>query len=136
MGARELVDELIERIARLDTEQQKELLQLVKQWQAGQQRRYERFEQQVDIGVGYQGRMARGRAKDLSAGGIYIVVDADFAPTETVDLVFSLPGAERPFKLKGRVVRLSRDGIAVEFEQVTSYFAQTLDDTLRTISAQ
>ncbi|EIC20680.1 PilZ domain-containing protein [Thiorhodovibrio frisius] len=131
MKAHAVIDELSERIGSLDSERQEELLELVRQWQVGQQRQSDRFEQPVDVGIGYNGRVTVGRAKDLSAGGIFILVDQDFVPTHKVDIVFSLPGAERPFKIKGRVVRIDHDGIAVEFDQVTPYFARALDNILR-----
>ncbi|MBK5968580.1 MULTISPECIES: PilZ domain-containing protein [Thiorhodovibrio] len=136
MVARAITDELIEGIKTLDPEQKKKLLAIVKQWQLGQQRRYERFEQEsADVGVACNDRVCLGQAKDISASGIFITVDHNFSPSDIVDLVFSIPGGERPFKLKGRVVRIAQDGIAFEFVNVTPSIARTLDSTLRTTKA-
>lgn len=126
-----LTDELFERIGSLNPERQEKLLELVKQWQAEQKRQFERFEQSLDVGVGQDGRVSLGRARNLSAGGIYINLDLDFSPTHEVDLAFALPGSDRPFKLKGRVIRLDHDGIAVKFAQVTPYLEEALEQALR-----
>ncbi len=131
MTGKTVLDELIERIGKLDSAQQTDLLDLVKQWQVGQQRRFERFAQQLDVGVGRNGKVVLGQATDLSAGGMFIIANQDFMIDQGVNVVFLLPDAEQPFKLKGRVVRLNPDGIAVEFENVTPYFAEMLDGMLR-----
>jgi hypothetical protein len=47
-----------------------------------------------------------------------------------VRVVFLVPGAGKPFKLEGKVVRSGPDGLAVEFTHLTPYFKKILDDTI------
>lgn len=132
MAAQMITDQLIKGIKTLDPEQQRKLLAIVQQWQVGQQRRYERFaHQSADVGIACNDRMHQGQVKDISAGGISITVNHDFSLHDIVDLVFSIPGIDRPFKLKGRVVRLTEDGVGVEFIKITPAMTRTLDSTLR-----
>ncbi|EIC20192.1 PilZ domain-containing protein [Thiorhodovibrio frisius] len=133
MTVRAITDELTEAIKTLDPQQKKKLLAIVKQWRLGHQRHYDRFEQEsADVAVACNGRICLGQAKNISASGIFITIDHNFfPPSDIVDLVFSLPGVDQPFKLKGRIVRLTEDGIAVEFVKVTPSIARTLDSTLR-----
>jgi len=123
-------DEIIKRVRDLTEDQQKEILEILKTWQAGKQRDYQRLEKKTDIDVVVGDRVIQTDIKDISASGIYINTSGKFETNKSVRVVFSVPGIDRPFKLKGMIVRVEQDGLAIKFKNITPYFKNLLDDVI------
>jgi len=126
----EMLDEIIKRVRNLDSDQQEEILEILKTKQAGRQRDYPRLDTNVDIDVVVGDRVIQTDAKDISAGGIFINTSGKFQANETVRVVFSVPGIEKPFKLEGMIVRVEQNGMAIKFEKITPYFKKMLDEMI------
>jgi c-di-GMP-binding flagellar brake protein YcgR len=62
-----------------------------------------------------------GSSKDISAGGICILVDENFKTDSVVFLTVHLPDGENPVKVRGRVVRSTE--VATTKKQEKSYEA-------------
>lgn len=127
----ELVEALIERIKQLPQAKQEELLALLDSRLPGRQRRYLRYAKQVEVGIGTEDKAFLAQSKDISAGGMFVEAPQPLDPHKTLSVVLSLPSAEQPFKFKGHIVRLTSEGIAVEFDQVTPYIAQMLEAAIK-----
>ena len=125
-----MLDEIIMRVRNLTQDQQKEILETLKTWQAGKQRDYQRLETKVDIDVVVGDRVIQTDSRDISAGGIFINTSGKFETNKSVRVVFSVPGYDRPFKLKGMIVRVEQNGLAIKFENITPYFKGILDDII------
>lgn len=123
-------DEIIKRVHNLSHDQQKEILEILKIWQTGKQRDYKRLRSKTDIDVVVGNRVIQTDTKDISAGGIFINVTGQFETHKRVRVVFSVPGYDKPFKLQGKIVRVEKTGIAIEFEKVTPYFKKILDSVI------
>jgi len=123
-------DEIIKRVRNLSLDQKKEILEILKVWQSGKQREYKRLNTKTDIDVLVGDRVIQTDAKDISASGIFINVSGQFEINRDVRVVFSVPGYDKPFKLKGRIVRVEQNGIAIKFENITPYFKKILDDVI------
>ena len=127
-----MLDEIIQRIHNLTRVQQKEILELLRTWQIGSQRDYQRLKTATDIDVVTRTRVIQSNARDISASGIFVRVKGRFDPGENVRLVFSIPGYDKPFKLEGQIVRVEEEGVAIRFEKVSPYFKKMLNDLIWT----
>lgn len=125
-----MLDEIIKRVRNLTQDQQKEILDTLKTWQAGKQREHQRLKTRVDIDVVVGDRVIQTDAKDISAGGIFINTSGKFETNKSVRVVFSVPGYDKPFKLQGMIVRVEQNGLAIKFENITPYFKKILDDVI------
>ena len=125
-----MLDEIIQRVRSLTKAQQKEILQLLRTWQTGRQRDYQRLKIAADIDVVTKTRVIQSDTRDISASGIFVRVKGKFDPGESVRLGFSIPGYDKPFKLEGKIVRVEKEGVAIRFEKVSPYFKKMLDDMI------
>jgi hypothetical protein len=125
-----MLDEIIKRVHNLNPDQQEEILEILKTWQAGKQRDYKRLDAKIDIDVAVGDRVIQTNAKDISASGIFINTSGKFESNQKVRVVFSVPGSNRPFKLEGMIVRVEQNGMAIKFERITPYFKKILDDVI------
>jgi hypothetical protein len=127
-----MLDEIIKRVRNLKSEQQEEILEILKTWQSGKERDYPRLDAKVGIDVVIGDRVIQTDAKDISAGGIYINTSGKFEANENVRVVFTIPGIDKPFKLEGMIVRVEQNGMAIKFANITPYFKKMLDDVIWT----
>lgn len=125
-----LQDEIIKRVRNLTREQQEEILGILKSWQTGKQREYQRLQTKADIDVVVGDRVIRTQTADISAAGIFIQATGKFEPHKSVRVVFTVPGSSKPFKLQGSIARVEETGIAIQFENITPYFKEILDDVI------
>ncbi len=123
-------EEIIKRVRNLTEEQQNEVLEMLRTWQAGKQRKYQRLESKTNIDVVIGDRLIQSDSRDISASGIFINTSGKFETDKAVRIVFSIPGVEKPFKLQGSVVRAEATGVAIKFENITPYFKKILDDVI------
>lgn len=125
-----MLDEIIKRVRNLTHDQQKEILEILNTWQVGKQREYQRLKAKSDIDVGLDNMVIQTDTIDISASGLYINTTGKFEPDKTVRVVFSVPGADKSFKLQGMIVRVDENGIAIQFENITPYFKKILDNII------
>lgn len=125
-----LQDEIIERVQNLTHDQQKEILEILKTWQTGKQRKFQRLKTKADIDVVVGDRVIQTHTSDISAGGLFLNASGKFEINKNVRVVFSVPGYDKPFKLQGVIVRVEKNGVAIQFANITPYFKQILDDVI------
>ncbi len=123
-------EEIIKRVRNLTKEQQIEVLEMLRTWQSGKQREYQRLESKTNIDVVIGDKLIQSDSRDISASGLFINTSGKFETDKDVRVVFSIPGVEKPFKLQGVVVRAEKTGVAVRFENITPYFKKILDDVI------
>jgi len=125
-----MLDEIINRVRNLTQDQQKEILEILKTWQVGKQREYQRLKAKSDIDVVVGNQVIQTDTSDISASGIFINTEGKFETDKTVRIVFSIPGIDKSFKLKGMIVRVEESGVAIQFENITPYFRKVLDNII------
>lgn len=126
----EMLEEIIRRVRNLTPDQQREILKSLKTLQTGKQRAFQRLKTRTDIDVVVGNRVIQTDAVDVSAGGIYINASGKFNINESVRIVFSVPGHDKPFKLQGVIARVGEDGVAIKFQNITPYFKKILDHAI------
>jgi len=125
-----MLDEIIKRVRNITQDQQKQILEILKTWQTGKQRDFQRVETKVVTDVVVGDRVIQTDARDISASGIFINTSGKFETNKSVRVVFSVPGYDKPFKLQGMIVRVEKHGLAIKFENITPYFKKILDDVI------
>nr|WP_321402185.1 PilZ domain-containing protein [uncultured Desulfobacter sp.] len=90
-------------------------------------RRFKRKMVPFEIDVLVEGRLIKTNMKDISASGVLVKAKENIEKDKKAKMVFSIPGMEKPLKLKGRVVRSTRNGIAIEFDDKSQEFRSFLN---------
>jgi hypothetical protein len=91
-------------------------------------RKYPRIACYLDVDFATKGKAYRSCIRDISANGIFIETAEKFAPGQMVDMCFSIHEVNESlaFKIKGRVMRISTDGIGIQYQQMTDYRREIL----------
>lgn len=126
----DMLNEIIQRVENLTPEQQEKILSILKEWQKDKKREFQRLKLKSDVDVANDRRVIQTHMRDVSASGIYINTSGRFDLDETVKVVFTIPGYEKPFKLKGKIVRVEEHGLAITFAEITPYFKAILDEAI------
>ncbi len=124
------LDEVIKRVHNLTHDQQEDILEILKTWQDGKQREYQRLKTSSDIDVVIDNRVIQTSTDDISASGVFINTSGKFEINKSARVVFTVPGYDKPFKLQGIIVRVEDNGVAIKFENITPYFKKILDDVI------
>lgn len=124
------VEEINRRVKNLPEDLQEELLTILKSWQTGKERTYPRLDTLMEIDVLVGDRVIQTNMKNISATGVLVSTRNPVKTKETVKVVFRLAGDAKPLKLEGTVVRSDENGLAVEFEKITPYFKEILDEAI------
>nr|WP_319495078.1 PilZ domain-containing protein [uncultured Desulfobacter sp.] len=90
-------------------------------------RRFKRKMVPLEIDVLVEGRLIKTNMKDISASGVLVKAKENIEKNKKAKMVFSIPGMEKPLKLKGRVVRSTKNGIAIEFDDKSQEFRSFLN---------
>lgn len=61
---------------------------------------------------------------------MFVNTKTTLSPGSEAMVVFSIPGQDRPFKLHSKVVRTEKEGVAIQFDKMTVYSRQILDEVL------
>lgn len=84
-------------------------------------RQFKRFERRCEIEFAANGILYTGTTDDLSLNGLFIRTDLKFELYTTLEMVIHLSDGKTS-RLKGRVMRITKDGTGVEIiEKDTTY---------------
>jgi len=103
----------------IDSMSENEMRQLLKDLEARQtkqRRQYDRkdFLTIADYTVG--DRYYRDFIQDISASGVYIKTSHKFLVGQPILMTFMSPDNQKPFRIKGEIIRIQEDGIGVAFK--------------------
>ncbi len=91
-------------------------------------RKYPRIPCYLDVDFATKGKAYHSCIRDISANGLFIETTEKFTEGQMVDVCFSIHEANESlaFKIKGRVVRIRPNGIAIQYLQMTDYRREIL----------
>lgn len=130
-----ILDEIITRVHTLSLDQQKSLLDHLKDLQKGQQREYPRLQNKINIDAAVDGKVIQTETRDISACGVYINTSDKVEIDKEAVVVFALSDHDNTFKLKGTVVRMEEDGVAIKFEKMSPYSKKMINEQLMKIKS-
>ena len=123
---------LFDAIIRLDQRQQTQVLAYVDELLSKEkvlsedQRKSDRKLCDISVNYAAENRIFSDKIKDISKNGIFIESDRSLKVGEEVALSFTLQGYDRPFKVKGKIVRSNQLGFGLEFRDIKPYIAEML----------
>jgi len=126
-------DDLIKKIAALAAdlpeEQRQQVLELINGWRSDV--RYAPRETYIEA-LSFTSRNGAhyGKARDVSATGVFIVTSAEFEEGMQVKLALTFISAPNPVRLSGTIVRKTEAGIAVQFDAGRSSQVKELESII------
>jgi len=61
-------------------------------------------------------RYYRDFIQDMSGSGVFIKTSQTFSVGQTILMTFMTPDNQKPFRIKGEIIRIHEDGIGVKFK--------------------
>ena len=121
-----IIKNLFDAILSLNKEQQMQVLSYVEDLIVENKREYVR--KQCDIPVTYAAlnRIYSDNITNISKNGLFIETGRSLNIGEIIPLSFNMKGYDRPFKIRGIVVRSNLSGVGLEFKEIRPYIAQML----------
>jgi len=111
----DLIGKISELAVDLPEEQRRQLLDLIAGWKSGA--RYAPREIFIEpLSFTSRNGIHYGRARDVSATGVFIETDAELDVGMQVKLALMFISAPNPVRLRGTVVRKTGEGLAVQFD--------------------
>ncbi len=99
-------------------------------------REYPRIPCNINVDFVVGDRVFNCFAKDISAGGVFIETTELFSVNQDVSMCFALLNQQLPFKIKGKVVRLTDSGIGIMYEQLSTYQREILSSLIDRVAMQ
>jgi Tfp pilus assembly protein PilZ len=98
-------------------------------------REYPRLSCYLVVDFAMEGKAYRSCIRDISAGGVFIETRDVFYQGQEISLCFSLNETEEmlPFKINGKVTRTYKDGIGVQYEDVSDYQRDILSALIKNL---
>ena len=117
---------LFDAILKLSQQQQTQVMIYIEELLAENKRISVRKACNIPISYATQDRIYSDSIADISKSGLFIETKRPFNVGEEIMLSFNMHGYDRPFKIKGNIVRSNQQGIGVEFNEVNPYIAEML----------
>ena len=127
------IKKLFDAILKLSQEQQERLIIYVEEFIAENKRISIRKAYKIPISYATQNRIYSDNISDISESGLFIETNRPFNIGEDIILSFNMHGYDRPFKVKGKIVRSNQQGIGVEFKEIKPYIAEMLGALVKRI---
>ena len=120
------IKKLLDAILKLSHEQQTQVMIYVEELLAENKRTSVRKACNIPISYATQDRIYSDDIADISKSGLFIETKRPLNVGDDIALSFNMHGYDRPFKIKGNIVRSNQQGIGVEFKEVKPYIAEML----------
>ncbi len=120
------IKKLFDAILKLNHEQQTQVMIYVEDLLAENKRISARKACNIPINYATQDRIYSDNIADISKSGLFIETRSPLKVGEEIMLSFNMYGYDRPFKIKGNIVRSNQQGFGVEFKEVKPYIAEML----------
>ncbi len=108
-------------ISTMPEAQKRKLLTGLEKWQQAnfeEKRKYHRKQTLIWVECSGDRRALYDFIQNISVSGLFIETLVPFNVGEELSMTFSLPGAEDPIKITGKIVRVITRGIAVQFDEL------------------
>ena len=127
------IKKLFDHILDLSHEQQNQVLKYVEELIIENKRKSDRKQCNIQIRYATNKLISSDTIMDISQSGLFIKTSGLFIKTrasvkvgEEIMLSFKMDGYDRPFKIKGKAVRSTPEGIGIQFKELNPYIAEML----------
>ena len=127
------IKKLFDAILKLSQEQQTQVMIYIEELLAENKRISVRKECKIPISYATQNRIYSDNIADISKSGLFIKTKKPLDVGEEIVLSFNMHGYDRPFKIKGNIVRSNQQGLGVEFKDDKPYITEMLGSLVERI---
>jgi Tfp pilus assembly protein PilZ len=120
------IKKLFDAILKLNYLQQTQVMIYVEELLAENKRISVRKPCNISIHYASQNRIYSDNIADISKSGLFIETRRPLKVGEKIMLSFKMHGYDRPFKIKGNIIRSNEKGIGVEFVEIKPYIGEML----------
>jgi Tfp pilus assembly protein PilZ len=130
---------ILKEIDRLSDEEIKQFYHELQERPQGKPRKHNRINLFLLVDYSVDGKYYRDSIQDISEGGVFIKTSQTFSEGKKIKMTFMSPNYQKPFKIKGEVVRVHADGVGVRFTMesqvqeaaLKSFMNNIQDDTVK-----
>jgi len=106
---------IFKKINQMSDAEIREFYQELKEKQHGKPRKNDRKEFSMIVDYSVNDRYYRDFIQDISESGLFIKTPQTFSAGQKIKMTFMSPDYQKPFKIKGEIVRAHEDGAGVKF---------------------
>ncbi len=121
-----VIPKLFQMVLNLSEEKQTALLQYAEDLLSVERRAYIRKSCSIPVNFATYDRVYTDTIKNISQKGVFIETQRPLFVGEEIIMSFSMVGFDKPLRIKGEIVLVNRNGIGVEFKEVSPYIEEML----------
>lgn len=119
-----ITERIMSLVQNLSDEKKQSLLELLVEWQQKEGRKHPRVSCNFPVDYSTKTRVYHDFIQDLSKGGLFIETRETMVMKEPISLTFALPKSGTHFKMTGKIVRIEKNGVAIEFDEKMSKYQE------------
>lgn len=121
-----VIPKLFQMVLNLPEEKQAALLKYAEDLLTVERRSYIRKSCSIPVSFATYDRVYENTIKNISQKGVFIETQRPLFVGEELVMTFSIAGFDKPLKITGEIVQVNRNGIGVEFKDVSPYVEEML----------
>jgi len=115
LGRDEIRALIFKKINRMSNVEIRQFYQEFQERQHGKSRKHDRKDFFTIVDYSVNDQYYRDFIQDISESGVFIKTSQTFSVGQKIQMTFMSPGYQKPFKIKGEIVRVHTDGVGVKF---------------------
>jgi Tfp pilus assembly protein PilZ len=124
-----VISKLFQVVINLGEEQQEALLHHAEELLVKEKRSGKRKPCSIPINFAAYDRVYSNHIKNISSQGLFIDTQRPLLVGDEIVMTFRLDGFDKPLKVRGEIAHATRDGVGVEFKDISPY----MEEMLRTV---
>ena len=121
-----VIPKLFQMVLNLPEDKQVALLRYAEDLLTVEKRTYIRKSCSIPVTFATYDRVFADTIKNISQRGVFIETQHPLFVGEELTLTFSLAGFDKSLKIKGEIVQVNRNGVGVEFKNMSPYIEEML----------
>jgi len=121
-----IISKLFQVVINLGEEQQLALLRHAEDLLVKEKRINIRKACEIPLNYAANNRVYSNHIKNISRSGVFIETQRPFIVGEEIIMSFKLEGFDRPLKIKGEIAHATREGVGVEFKDLSTYIEEMI----------
>lgn len=115
LGRNEIRDLIFNKINRMSDVEIRQFYKEFQERQHSKPRKHDRKDFFMIVDYSVSDRYYRDFIQDISESGVFIKTSQTFSVGQKIQLTFMSPDYQKPFKIKGEIVRVHTDGVGARF---------------------
>ncbi len=126
-----VISKLFQIVIDLSEEQQLALLRYAEDLFVKEKRINIRKPCDIEVNYATDYRIYSNHIKNISQSGLFIETQRPLIVGDEVIMTFRFDGFNKPLKIKGEIAHATREGVGVEFKDVSPYIEEMIDILLK-----